>query len=423
MELLLLKSLAFLRPILFIDTGARFSSLNLFELAAILFSGIIFVAFAMRAATYKNLNLSVTDLMIGGFVFWCVAIYVIYIDKSHINVLAKFIIPPLTYVVAKSVIPSREEYLKMIWVLILGFSIPLFSSALLILHGGGGESISYWTGVPRYEGVYNGAHDMSHNAAFLLMAIWLYLLLLKEKQIFVRDLSVVTKMLLVLLVFTATYLLYNSHVRTTIVGLIVFGTVLLTTYYKRPLLIFAAAAILVSSFMLSENIQKRFFPEGVWAEKVSDFDVSNYGSSRPLIWTSQIKVFFGLPVDQQLAGIGIGNNLSEETGRGNDYILNKDTHNDFLRVMVHTGIVGLLLFVGLQLAILSRILRLESDVKYAFLAIFAAVIVMDLVSNSYVNRFGLGQMSYLVMAYVELPSKKGKPVMARDPSEHRQGYV
>jgi len=416
MELILLKFFAFLRPILSTDTGAR-------ESAAILFSGIIIAAFAMRAATHKNLNLSVTDLVIGAFVFWCVAIYVIYIDKSHINVLAKFVIPLLTYVVVKSVIPSREQYLKMLWLLILGFSIPVFSSALLILLGGGVENISYWTGMPRHEGIYNGSHDMGHNSAFLLMAIWLYLLLLKEKRTLVRDLSVVTKAILVLLVLTATYLLYQSHVRTTIVGLSVFGTVLLAMYYKRPLLIFVAAAILVSSFMLSENIQKRFFPEGVWAEKATDFDVSNYGSSRPLIWSKQIKAFLGVPVDQQLAGIGIGNNLGEETGRADDYILNKDTHNDFFRVMLHTGIVGLLLFVGLQLAILSRILRLDSGVKYAFLAIFAAVTVMNLVSNSYITRFGLAQMFYFLMAYVELPSKKGKATMARDPSEHRQGYV
>lgn len=415
MELILLKFLAFLRPVMFIDTGFRFGGFNLFELAAILFSGIIIGAFAIRAATYKNVNLSITDLAIGGFVFWCMAIYVIYINKAHIDVLAKFVIPLLTYIVAKSVIPNREEYLKMLWLLILGFSIPVFASAVLIFHGTGIERINYWTGVPRYEGVYNGAHDMGHNAAFLLMAIWIYLLLLKERQILFRDLSIVTKGLIVLLICAAMYLLYKSHVRTTIVGLAVFGTVLLAMYYKRPLLIFIVATILVSSFMLSEDIQKRFFPEESEAERSTNFDVTDYGSNRPTIWMSQVRVFGKLPIDEQLAGIGIGNTLAEETGDVNNYILNLDTHNDFLRVMVHTGIVGLLLFVGLQLAILSRILSLGSGGKYAFLAIFCATAVMNLVSNSYVDRFGLAQMLYLAMAYVELPSKKEEAVKTFDP--------
>lgn len=402
MEFNLIKMLAFLRPILFVDTGIAFSSLNLFEWAGILFSGITIAAFAMRAATYKNLNWSVTDLLIGGFVFWCIAIYFIYFDKAHANVLAKLVIPLLTYVVAKSVIPGKEQYLKMIWLLILGFSIPLVASALLILHGGGLEKINYWTGEHRYEGAYNSVHDMAHNAAFLLMVIWLYLLLLKEKQTSVRQLSVATNGFLVLLVLTAMYLLYKGSVRTTVAGLVVFATVLFAMYYKRPLLIVATAIILASSFMLSENIQKRFFPEGAWAEQASNFDVTDYGSARPKIWASQIKAFLGLPIDQQLAGIGIGNNLARDASGEDSWILSKDTHNDFFHVMVHTGIVGLLLFVVLQVAILRKIVTMDSSLKSAFFAIFAAVTIMNVVSNSYVSRFGLAQMLYLVLSYIEL---------------------
>lgn len=403
MEFFLIKALAFLRPVLSIDTGVRLSGLNLFELAAMIFSGMIFAAFAVRTATFKNLNLSSTDLVIGGFVFWCIAIHFIYFEKSQMSVLAKFIVPPLTYVIAKSVIPDREEYRKMLRLLILGFSIPLFASLGLILLGNGLEEISYWTGAPRYKGAYSGAHEMGHNAAFSLMVVWLYLLLQRDNQV---SISTVSKTILGLLVATAVFLLYMGRVRTTVVGLFVFGSVLLALHYRRLSLILVATVVIGLSFILSDEVQKRFFPEGVRAEKAAGFDnIMSYGSNRPAIWSRQMSEFLNLPIDHQLAGIGIGNTFAGQTGRP-DNILHLDTHNDFLRVMVHTGVVGLVLFLALQVLILKRILRLSGGGKWAFLALFAAVTMMNLLSNSYVNRFGLAQMFYLVLTYIELPQRR-----------------
>lgn len=402
MELVLLEMLALFRPILFIETGVKVLGLNSFEAAAILFSAVIFSAVAMRAATHRNINLSITDVLIAAFVFWCVAIYVIYMDKAHISALAKFVIPLLTYVVAKSVIPGRATYLKMLWLLIVGFAVPLLGSVFLILHGGGLEEVNYWTGTLRYEGAYSSAHDMSHNAGFMLMAIWLYLIVRKENATLVREFSLARKCFLAVLVLAAVFLIYKSSVRTTVLGLAIFVMVLLAMHYRKPLLIGAVAIILVSSFALSENVQKRFFPEGEWAEKSADFDATDYGSARPNIWKRQLVVFVGLPIDKQLAGIGIGNTLADEIGRDSDYVLKKDTHNDFFRVMVHTGVVGLLLFVGLQVAIFRKILTLDRSVKYGFAAIFVAVTAMNFISNSYISRFGLAQMLYLILAYAEL---------------------
>lgn len=407
MELFLINALAFLRPVLSIDTGLRLSSFSLFELAAIFFSAIVVAAFGIRAAVRKTLNLSVVDIVILGFVGWCIAIYFIYMGDSHVNVLAKFIIPPLTYMVAKSAIPDRTSYQTTLLLLVVGFAIPLLASSVSILAGGGLERVNYWTGIARYQGVYYGAHDMSHNAAFLIMVVWLYLLLRRDSAVALRQVGTLSRTFLFLLVGAAVYLIYMGRVRTTLLGLFFFAAVLLALYYKRLWVIVVATVFVGASAVLSEDVQRKFFPEGIQAEKTADFDVMSYGSNRPAIWKRQMAEFLDLPLDRQLAGIGIGNTLAEQTGQY-DYILEKDTHNDFLRVMVHTGLVGFALFVALQVLLLKRVLTIDCSAKWAFLALFGAVTIMNLASNSYVSRFGLAQMFYLLMAYVELPGKTSK---------------
>jgi O-antigen ligase len=320
---------------------------------------------------------------------------------------ARFAIPLLTYVVAKNAVRSRREYLDAVWLLILGFMIPIFLSVYLILQGKGLEGINYWTGAPRYEGIYLGPHDMSHNAAFLLMLVWLYVLVWKADRSPAERLSVLRKVVIALLIPAGLFCLYQAHVRTTTLGVVVFVGILLVVYYKKPLPLFIGICALVLMMVSSEAVRERFFPEGAMAEKDTQFNAALYGSGRPLIWMNQIKAFAELPIDKQLAGIGIGNSLENEAM--GDFLW-LDSHNDFLRVVFQTGVIGFLLFAALQLAILQKILSLESSKgRYAFLALYAAVAVMNFFSNSYVARFGLAQMYYLVIAYIELPSRSIDP--------------
>lgn len=48
-----------------------------------------------------------------------------------------------------------------------------------------------------------------------------------------------------------------------------------------------------------------------------------------------------------------------------------------------------------------RIRRLNLRDKLPFLAFFLAVSAMNLASNSYVVRFSIGQMFFMVLAYIE----------------------
>jgi O-antigen ligase len=162
-------------------------------------------------------------------------------------------------------------------------------------------------------------------------------------------------------------------------------------------LVVLAAALLSASFLI-EPVKLQLFPEGAQAEKDVNFDATMYGSGRPIIWKEYMEFFRGMPIDRQIAGIGIGNTGTQPWNDGLPY----DTHNDWLQVLVFSGYVGLLLFVALNLALLRNILTLSGRERHLFIALFSAVAIMNFVSNSYVSRFGLGQMYYMLLAYVEV---------------------
>jgi hypothetical protein len=61
------------------------------------------------------------------------------------------------------------------------------------------------------------------------------------------------------------------------------------------------------------------------------------------------------------------------------------------------GGVGIGLLVAIYWLMFRRIMRLPSESKPLFLALFGAVLVMNFLSNSYVTRVGLGQLFVMVL--------------------------
>jgi O-antigen ligase len=121
------------------------------------------------------------------------------------------------------------------------------------------------------------------------------------------------------------------------------------------------------------------------------------GSGRPTIWANDFAKYARLPIDQQLAGIGIGTEFTSEGEFGG--------HNDWLRILWDTGIIGFVLFAWLQILILRAILRMRGRERHVFLALFAAVNVMMLVSNSYNMRIQVSQLYYMILAFIEIPRR------------------
>lgn len=393
MEYFLLQIVAFLRPIFFMEIGLS----SFFDIGGIGIVAVFLVALLIRGAVGQTLAFNSVDALIAAFSLWCVLCALIYPDTLDVRSLGKVVAPFLCYTVAKNVLRTPAQYMRMLALMILGYVLPVVISAGMIMVGKGAEKYGadYWTGLVRWQGIYDGAHNLGHNMTFLLMLVTLFVSFRKfggdsEK----RALSKPMTMALTVLVILALYCLWLAQVRTALLGLLVFTAVYLF-YRNKRLLVVGAAVTTIVTISLFPILKPYLFPDVIMIEQTGG-NIAELGSGRPEFWKSNLEHFAELPFDRQLAGVGIGNNRM---------VGFMDSHNDILDVLIQTGLIGFGIFVALQVALTIRLFRLSGFEKYMFLAAFLAVLVMNFASNSYVARFGLAQMYYMVIAFVDIRLK------------------
>jgi len=408
MELILLKLVALARPLVSMRFGEEF-----FAILGIGLFGILVGAVLIRAALQKSLRLSPIDLLILAFMTLCIARAVIYIDASYINQLTKLLVPLLSYFIVKNVVPDREEYRRVIFWIIVGFSVPTLVSAALIVSGNPEaiDSVKYQTGLLRWQGAYSNPHNFGHSMTLLLMTLVLYVSLRgmhegERHRVSPRAENV----LLGILAAIALFCLYKSAVRSALLGLLVFLGLYGYLQNKKALLLggtaLAVVAVLSAPVWIPALLHE-FAPD----RRGGTPELLELGSGRPTRWANDIALYAKLPIDQQIAGIGIGvHSTSEDNTVGG--------HSDWLRILWDTGIIGFALFAWLQILILRAILRMRGRERHVFLALFAAVNVMMLVSNSYTLRIQVGQLYYMILAFIEIPPHRAQtervPVRATD---------
>lgn len=378
---------------------------NLFDIGGIAVILALCIALLVRGAVGKALRFDIVDAIIATFVTWCVTCAVVYPETLDIRGLAKLLTPLMGYTVAKNIVIDRAQYTRMVLLMLIGYVLPVMLSAILIAMGMGveGSRGNYWTGILRWEGVYDGAHNMGHNMTFVLMLMAVYAVMRRSEDVSKKPkFSAPTVAMFGGLALLALYCLLMSQVRTAFLGILVFVSVIL--FFRHRMLLIVGG--LVGTFMVIAFfpvLKPYLFPDLVMIERTGA-DSTEFASGRAGFWKSNLEHFVELPLDRQLAGVGIG------TNRLAGFM---DSHNDFLDVLVQTGLVGFSIFIALHIFILQRILRMSNEEKYVYLAVFLAVLVMNLGSNSYVARFGLAQMYYLIIAYINYGSQsRGKTVSA-----------
>ena len=390
MELLLLQLVALFRPLASIELAAAF-----FVVLGVGLFGMLVVALLANSATRKSLKFSAIDVVIAVFALWCLAIYVIYFESANISDVAKLLIPMLSYTVVKNVVRGPSDYEALLKWMLLGFAIPTVMSAALIVMGNGLDYTDYWTDALRYRGVYEGAHSLGHSMTLLLIVLMLYIgfrgpfatVGVKRRMLF-------EKLVFGAVVCLALYCLYKSQVRSAIVGLAVFTAIYLN-FMNRKLLLVGALGMGIVAILTWEVWLPDLSPEYGMMQK-GQFEMEALGSGRPRMWMNDISLFAALPIDQKIAGGGLGS-VGKEVAGGKFL-----GHNDWLTILTQTGLIGLLIFTALQVLILKAILRMPGKERYGFLALFVAVVIMMATSNSYAWRIQVSQLYYMVLAYIEV---------------------
>jgi O-antigen ligase len=401
MESFIVASFFFLRGIFCIDTGVKIAGVDFFDMANIMFTCLLALLWLAKAARKQTQPLSAIDISILLFCGWCFFASLLYLEAALLRDVVKFTLPPLTYIFLKSLMFNSKHYKKCLYLLILGLSIPTIISAVMVARGIGLDKVDYWTGLARYQGIFVNPHNFGHTMAFLAMAIVLYCGLHGTgRELLFAKFPLNKKIILFVIGFIALYCLYQSYVRTAWLGLVIFASSLTFFVSRKKFAMFLLIAVVVTA--LSIPLLKLVFHDVVEVTE-GKRETERIGSGRPYIWKHNLMQFSKVGLDRQLAGVGIGNRVGifrEEHSSDNIW----NSHNDFLEVMIQTGIVGLCLFCSIQYFFLRRILSLERREKYLFMSLFISVMFMNFMSNSYVVRFSIGQMYYMVMAYIESKS-------------------
>jgi O-antigen ligase len=195
----------------------------------------------------------------------------------------------------------------------------------------------------------------------------------------------------------AVFALYQTFIRTGLLGFGVFLLVFLLTLRRWPVL--AAALLGGALFVLIDPIIRERFVDFEllfqWGNPL--VDRNDLGSGRWGIWTTSMRGFLDRPLYDIVLGLGLGGHwtLVDRWVKGNQmFIPALDPHNDFLLLLYQVGPIGLAAYVVMVARVIreSRALIREADGTWArllgalVLSFAVVVLVTNGLSNSFVHR-------------------------------------
>ena len=196
----------------------------------------------------------------------------------------------------------------------------------------------------------------------------------------------------------AALCLYFTYVRTGIVALGIFTTVLLWVTGRKQLLV--AGAVVVAVFVaLTPSMQDRFKDiAAILLPNDAIMDQAKIGSGRFRIWSAAITGYLERPFSDILLGLGIGKHFLLTREAFNPYAPAKggfiDTHSDYLTMTFQVGPVATLSYVTMQAMVFWASLQVwrRSPDRFsrqfgAFsLALVCGATAANVLSNAFINR-------------------------------------
>lgn len=379
-----LYSFALLRPVATTKffVANSIGGMKLIELFGI---GTSYLAMVMLLINLRRQRLDVLSFLV---LYLCLYMALSILWGSSPKEISRIILPFVIFFIARSFVDIGEKIKNVAFFSIVGFLAPLFASTFMIALGKSVWKTNYWTGLPRYEGIYSGPHSLGHNMLICLvfLAIWHYFRLQQN------DRSVSATVMFYGLGLLCLYAIFKSYTRTAYVSLVFFMGIYLYGRKKyRVLASLAAVAVLVVLF--SSTFQTIFW-DVLQPLDGKDLAISKMGSGRIGGWSTIFTQFLTNSLPLQIRGLGITKGATITAGAHFG-----GSHNDLLAMVICFGYIGFTLYAGMFLILITKTSRMKTDMwlKGIFLGFFVMVGVANIFSNSYLTRFELGQ-SFCLLA-------------------------
>jgi hypothetical protein len=318
---------------------------------------------------------------------YCAYVGFSFLWGSSMREVGRMTLPFVVFFYARMKLDDDKKIKILLAACVIGYIYPLIGSAISILAGYAGVQLVWHSGVMKSSGILSEIHSYGHAMLFFSFLYTLFLQTIEEDNRRIR-------IFLFCLVVLSTFCLYKSSVRTVYLGYVVFWGIYLLAMNRKFFVIFVFALL---CFIVANQL---YFEKVFWQTtdpKARSLDSASSG--RISIWKHNLSVYNNdYSLDQKIFGIGLGKEGQPwHIGKKGPYV--KSSHGDYLSLLMGLGPIGLMLYLFLYLILMYDIFLSAIDIKLRiiFIGVLFSVIVMNLVSNSYIVRVELAQYFWLFM--------------------------
>lgn len=329
----------------------------------------------------KRLELSAINILVFLYILYCILSLA---WGSDLREMSRILLPFIPFFLAQIVIQSDKHLRLVLSLMILGYVVPIIGSATTIFLGISFFEVDYYSGIARHYGLATGAHALAHMMLFFSYVLGL--------QFIVNQNSRPSLMIgLAGLFLGSLYCIFMTNTRTVYLGVFIFWSFFLWSW-KKKIFVSVFLSLLVVFVLYSGQVKKVLTRSD--PGKAETQSMNYISSGRFSLWDHNIRIFENLPVWQQMLGVGFGNEQKSVVDASARERVVSSSHNDYLSLLMVSGIIGLILYGLIQMTFLINIINsgITKRLKYCFIGVLCTVVALNFVSNSYVNRFPLAQL-------------------------------
>ena len=390
---------AFLRPI-FVGLP-KLQSINLLDTFGIAISFLILIALItdIRKIQFDF----ITSMIFVLCFYWFLSI----LWGSYIREVARYTLPFLLFFLVRTSLTNNDQIALFLEYLIMGYSYLILASFFSIIMGSSETVYMYYSDYERYQGVTQGVHALAHSMMFFTFFFAFYLTMNKPKNKIIYPLAFV-------LFIISIYCLVLTYTRTVLFGFIIFWTCYLFPTNKKLFFILILMTLPLIVVFQDQAERVIFQDKNPQLNHIDEADLDHASSGRLTIWQMDLDILSRRELSEIFLGLGIGADGNEMYDPHRKFI---QAHNDYLSIVMSSGIFGLIIYLIIFGTIFKKILSLNpiTEKKYFFIAFFISILVMGFVSNSYVGRFEMTQYLWLFMGliYAQAQIATGKDSRSR----------